>query len=251
MSHPFTDIVCLVHNNLPITDGFARRMFQFTQNFRLIFVDNGSDEETASYLEKGSKDGKWTVVRSDTNLGVIGGRNLGAQHIESDYFMNIDNDQYVRGPWLEGLYNLMHRGYDIVGLEAWCLKKPNEKGQVVINGLAVQDQSYYPYKHCSKRSDKYSYIGCGGMLIKRQIYDDIGLFDERFSPAYFEDPDFCWRAIRAGYKLGWKYDSLIDHIGHQTIGFQKIFNKSAQFRKSWALFQEKWKPYYPEPMIMS
>lgn len=249
MSHPVTDIICLVYNNLPVTKGFTERLFENTENFNLFFVDNGSTDEVAEYLKEG--DGKdWTLITSETNLGIIKGRNLGAKHISSDHFMNIDNDQYPKKGWLQGLYDLLNEGYDIVGPEAWCLMPPDSQRQVVMSGVSVTDKSYYPFKHCSRKIDKFTYIGCGGMLIKKYVYDDIGMFDERFSPAYFEDPDFCFRAIKAGYKLGWKYDCAIDHLGHQTIPSQKLFPKHAQFVKSWKAFQSKWKPYYPKLMQM-
>lgn len=242
--HPQTDIVCLVHNQLAITKGFVQHLFENTENFNLIFVDNGSTDETPQFLADGEKNGQWTVVSPHENLGVIGGRNLGAKSVTADYFLNIDNDQYVRCGWLDGLHRIMERGYDIVGCEAWHLIPPKSNAALVL-GTPVKKSDYYPHRRCTKRGDRYSYIGCGGMLIRKKVYDDIGLFDEQFSPAYFEDPDFCFRAIQAGYKLAWWPDCPIKHLAHQTIGAQQLFNKQAQFLLSWKKFQDKWKDYYP------
>lgn len=241
--HPKTDIVCLVYNNLPVTKGFVRKLFDNTENFRLIFVDNGSDAETREFLESNSD---WTLVRSEKNLGVIGGRNLGVKHVEADYFMNIDNDQYPGPGWLNGLHSLMEEGFDIVGPEAWQLVSPGGTDGVVMIGGQQRNRSYFPHHHCTKKGESYTYIGCGGMLIKKAVYDDIGLFDDRFSPAYFEDPDFCFRAIQAGYKLAWKHNCPIDHLEHQTINNQKLFQKNDQFVKSWTKFKNKWTPFFPE-----
>ncbi len=245
--HPKTDIICLVHNSLAVTEGFVQNIQKHTDNYRLIFVDNGSDKETADFLRKG--EGLWDLVRSDVNLGVIGGRNLGVKHITADFFMNIDNDQFVREGWLDALHSLMDKGFDIVGPEAWCLHPPDRKGVVQI-GTSTRDRSYYPYRHCKNSKDKFTYIGCGGMLVKTEVYRDIGLFDERFGPAYFEDPDFCFRAIKAGYKLGWLPNCPITHLAHQTMNHQVLFLKNPQFLKSWSEFQSKWHPYFPKPMQM-
>ncbi len=248
--NPRTDIVCLVHNSLSVTKKFVQHLFNNTANFRLIFVDNASSDGTPKYLKKGKEEDKWDVVTASKNLGVIGGRNLGAKHITADHFLNIDNDQYVGAGWLEGLYELLNQGYDIVGPEAWQLLPPRTSGVMVINGNVVQDRSYFPFKHCERPRDRFTYIGCGGMLIKREVYDNIGLFDDQFGPAYFEDPDFCFRSIQAGYKLGWKYKCPIVHLAHQTFNYQKLFNKNIQFARSLNRFRKKWSPYFPELMQM-
>lgn len=245
-----TDIVCLVHNNLPVTKRFVDSLFENTENFRLIFVDNGSDKETSDYLKDGSGAGKWDLIRSEINLGVIKGRNLGATHVRAGFFMNIDNDQFPqRKDWLFKLHSLMNEGYDVTGVEAWLLSPPNKDSNVVINGQSV-NRPYFPIKRCTKIGDKFSYIGCGGMLIRKLVYDRLGLFDERFGHAFFEDPDFGFRCIQNGIKLGWCHDSPVLHLAHQTIGKQNMFSKHEQFMKSWDAFYKKWNPFYPEPSCM-
>ncbi|MBC7804646.1 MAG: glycosyltransferase family 2 protein, partial [Akkermansiaceae bacterium] len=40
-------------------------------------------------------------------------------------------------------------------------------------------------------------VGCG-MLVRRDVWETVGFFDERFF-LYYEDSDLCFRAARAGY----------------------------------------------------
>ncbi len=246
MSHPRTDIICLAHNQLKITKGFVQDLFQNTEDFHLIFVNNNSTDGTAEYLDDGRRDGKWQVIDSSTNLGIIKARNLGVNHAEADYFVHIDNDQYPQKGWLESLFALRDKGYDICGPEAWALLPPHSPSPVMVRGKPLGDRSYYPFKHCNHKNNLWSYIGCGGMLVKRKICDDVGLFDERFSPAYFEDPDFCFRCVQGGYRMAWRYDCPIKHLAHQTIPNQKLFDKHSQFNKSREAFIKKWKPYFPK-----
>jgi GT2 family glycosyltransferase len=208
-------------------------------------------DDTPRFLKDGEAQDKWKVVSSDENLGVIKGRNLGAKCIENDFFLNIDNDQFVQQGWLENLFQVMNENNaDIVGPEAWTLLPPKTPGATNIGSEIIPDRSYFPYRHCENRFDKFSYIGCGGSLIRREVYDKIGLFDEIFNPAYFEDPDFSWRAMQAGFKLGWSHNCPIQHLAHQTFNSQSLFNKSSQFIKSWKAFRKKWLPYFPEPLSM-
>lgn len=242
--HPQTDIVCLVHNQLNTTKGFVDHLFKNTESFNLIFVDNGSTDGTSEFLLEGQKSHRWKVVSVNKNLGVILGRNLGAEHVTCDFFVNIDNDQYVGSGWLEGLHKIMERGFDVVGCEAWHMVPPKSRSAVVMDNV-INRPDYYPHRRCTKRGQKYSYIGCGGMLIRKSVYDKIGLFDDRFSPAYFEDPDFSFRCLQAGFKLAWWPECPIRHLAHQTMDAQNKFNKQSQFTQSWKKFQEKWDGFYP------
>ena len=245
--HATTDIIVLVHNRLEITKGFVDHLFKATENFNLLFIDNHSTDGTPKYLKEGESTGKWRVLTMNTNEGIVVPRNVGAKLTKSDFFLNIDNDQYPRPGWLQKLHDLIDKGYDIAGCEAWKLQAPGSGGNLVMDGQNYP-MDYFPGRHCSRKGEEYTYIGCGGMLIKRSVYNDIGLFDEQFSPAYFEDPDFCFRVIKAGYKLGWCADCPITHLGHQTIRSQSLFAKNKQFHKSWGRFKEKWNPYYPDPI---
>jgi len=50
--HDKVDIICLVHNGLEVTRGFVDHLYKNTDNFQLIFVDNGSNQSTQEYLQK-------------------------------------------------------------------------------------------------------------------------------------------------------------------------------------------------------
>ena len=249
--HPVTDIVVLTHNKIDITKGFIDQLYKHTEKsaFNLIFVDNNSTDGTVDFLKENQDKLNWSVYYSKENLGIIKGRNLGASLVKSDFFLNIDNDQYPGKNWLNELHALMNVGYDVVGCEAWLLSPPNSKKEIILQNQKFKD--YFPYRKAVNKTDYFSYIGCGGMLIKKSVYDSIGLFDDLFSPAYFEDPDFSFRCIKSGYKLGWCYKCNITHLAHQTMNSQKLFQKNDQFIRSLKNFQKKWFPYYPDPVRMA
>lgn len=248
MNNPRVDIICLVHNQLHVTQGFVTHLFKNTSNFNLLFIDNASNDGTPAFLKEGEAEGKWkVVVRNKRNNGIVAARNQAIPFVSEPFFMHIDNDQYVQPGWLEALFDGINSGFDIVGPEAWLMLPPSTPGQVVTPEFTVHARAYFPVKRCETLTDKYSYVGCGGMLIKKAVADEIGMFDEEYSPAYFEDPDFCWRAIKAGFKIAWQPNSKVIHLAHQTTGTQSLFSKNAQFIKSFFAFQKKWMPYYPGP----
>lgn len=75
------------------------------------------------------------------------------------------------------------------------------------------------------------------MLVKRQVFEKIGLFDERFF-LYFEDADFCIRAKRAGFQIAAEPKS---EIVHQLIeGKKRSFSKKYHLWRSNFIFINKY-----------
>ncbi len=190
--------------------------------FNLILIDNGSSDGTSEFLLTKNRH---RILLNTENLGVIKGRNQGFKLFESDsndFICFLDNDQFVEKKWLEQYYDYMISfNIDVAGAEAWLM-----------------NDRFLPVYQCRKNSEPYSYVSCCGMFIKRSVVAECGFFDEMFSPAYFEDPDFCFRAKEKGFRVGWNADAKIIHMPHQTLG--KNPHKVAIFQNSYNNFKMKW-----------
>lgn len=226
------DIIVLSHNGLSTTKEFLDLLYKNTEKdeFRLIFIDNGSTDGTLDFLKTFFKDLKNVIfVSSETNLGIIDGRNVGyyfstCTSVEkSKHILYLDNDQFVADGWLNHHLSVLNGGYDIVGVEAWKMNK-----------------MFIPTDKIDSLNQDFNYVGCGGMLIKREVTKKIGMFDTRFNPSYFEDPDFCIRAFDHGFKIGWNFKSKIIHMPHRTLGKLNATEKQERFTKSWNEFRKKW-----------
>ncbi len=225
-----TEIVVLCMNNLKVSKYFLHMLYENTIGFDLVMIDNNSNDGTQDYLKEfADSHTNMTLVLNDENKGVIGGRNQGYEIINQlptfpENILFLDNDQFVQKDWLPIHMSVLNRGYAVVGVEAWQINR----------GL-------YPSLKINSLNQWYSYVGCGGMIVKKKIIDEIGLFDSIYNPAYFEDPDFNFRIHEKGYQIGWNFvaEKYIKHLPHQTLGFQK--NKNQIFLNSHNKFKEKWK----------
>lgn len=229
MSHPTTAILVLSYNGLAVTQKFLVHLYKHTENFKLLMVDNGSTDGTVEYLTSFAKEhSNMTFIANPTNLGVINGRNFSyEQYLKMEdkpgYLCFLDNDQFVESGWLEHHFQVMEESEaDLIGVEAWLLSS-----------------SFWPIEKCKRVSEPWSYVGCGGMLMSSRVTDAIGMFDPQFNPCYFEDPDFCYRAADAGFKLAWNSKAKLIHLPHQTLG--KNPDRLKNLRESHRKFAEKWK----------
>ena len=64
------------------------------------------------------------------------------------------------------------------------------------------------------------WVSGAGMMIRREVIDQIGLFDEGFF-LYFEEVDFCRRAKAAGWEVWYAPPSTIVHLEGASTGIKK------------------------------
>ncbi len=66
------------------------------------------------------------------------------------------------------------------------------------------------------------------LMIRRAVWHDLGGFDEGFFPLWFEDVDFCRRAIDRGYRLYYVPEAVAKHTGahslpHLTVEMRRVY----------------------------
>ena len=72
----------------------------------------------------------------------------------------------------------------------------------------------------------------GACIIDKQKFQKLGGFDPIYSPFYWEDIDLCYRAKKAGYKILFDPNIMVEHHHESTIGkyFSKDYVKTIAFR---------------------
>ena len=78
------------------------------------------------------------------------------------------------------------------------------------------------------------------------MWDSVGGFDERFSPAYYEDTDLAFTIREAGYKVVYQPKARVIHYEGVTngkdlsTGVKKYQSRNKEiFRKKWAALLEE------------
>ena len=235
-NHAKVDIVVLVYNNETILRRFFEYLYKNTSDFNLIVVDNGSKDSSKQIVKQyQKKENNINIIQNSKNRGVAGGRNDGLKSGSAEYCCCLDSDQFVYFGWLEELFTIHEKGYTMVGVDAWQMHPPTYKMR-----------PYFPKKRCQSKFDRFIYLGGGGTLTPRKIFEELNYFDENYNLMFFEDSDFSFAASKKGYKLMWHYGNKILHLGHQTIG--KDSSKTKYFQDSYRYFVKKWMPYFPQPV---
>jgi GT2 family glycosyltransferase len=149
----------------------------------LVVTDNASPHQGTRDFLDGLTHPRFRVVRYGQNEGVARGYNTGFLLGYTDgaqYFVAMNNDIVVRSPdWLERLVAPLRENPRLVVGP----RRINYNLNVNLDGLI------------------FDYIEGFMMAFHRQFLDEVGLFDEQFSPAYCEDVEICWRGQQHGFAL--------------------------------------------------
>ncbi len=211
-----TAIITLTYNKLnEATKPYLNSLYNFTpiDTFDLFIVDNGSNDGTVEFIEEFKKNHtNITIIKNKENLGYSKGNNLGiieALKKDYDYIALLNNDILLTPNWLNDTISAFKLD-DTLGMLS---PRNNEKCKLTQNNYL---KGYKKYLSKFKEPLKYvftPFFSC--VIIKKEVLDKIGLFDENFSPAFFEDNDLCFRAMYEAYSLAYSNNTFIFH-NHST-----------------------------------
>ena len=192
-------------------------------NYETIVADNGSRDGTAEAIKKMFPNVK--IVKNRKNLGYSSAVNLGFKETKGDYIVPLSSDMLIfKKDWLKILVQVLESEKSIGMVRPMFMRYDNpEISESNVydgkknTGFGVKDVGQFPELVEKK--------WVGNAIIKREVFEKIGLYDERFF-LYFEDLDFSRRARKAGYKLLIATRSKILHKRGGTIRrFSKLRRK--------------------------
>ncbi|MGO9481221.1 MAG: glycosyltransferase [Candidatus Kryptoniota bacterium] len=249
VSNPLVSIILLVYNKLE----FSRRCIQSIfanvkyKNYEIVVTDNGSSDGTQEFMtDLVKRFEKIKYVRNQSNLGFVGGNNNGVAAASGKYIILLNNDTIVNEGWLESLVDLAVKTPDC-GVVGSKLIYPDGRLQEA-GGIIFSDGNGWNYGRWMNPDDpKYNfvrevdYVSGASLMVRRDLWEEIGGFDVRYSPAYYEDTDLCFAIRNLGYRVYYQPRSSVFHYEGVTSGT----NLNEGFKKFQVInrpkFAEKWR----------
>jgi GT2 family glycosyltransferase len=68
-----------------------------------------------------------------------------------------------------------------------------------------------------KRACEVDWVGGASMIIRREVFQDIGVLDQGYY-THYEDVDFCFNAHKAGWAVWYVPESRVTHLVGQSTG---------------------------------
>ncbi len=236
-----TSIILLTYNHIDLTKDCIESIRKFTKKgtYELIVVDNASTDETVSYLKE-QKDIKLILNKENKGFPIGCNQGIEASDPTSDILL-LNNDTVVTTNWLTNLKTCLYSNPFIGAVGAVSNHTENRQGVEFTYETMEEMQQKAKENNESNpaRWEEKAFLIGFCLLLKREVFNQIGLLDINYTPGYIEDNDLSLRILESGYKLMLCHDVFIHH--YLGTSFRKDLNTfySILF-KNREYFYQKW-----------
>ena len=241
---PRASIVIPVYNHFDHTLACLRAIAAYPPQatVELIVVDDGSSDDTETALERVTG---LRYHRRAQNGGFVASCNDGASLARGEYVVFLNNDTLPQPGWLDRLLATFdeHPGTGLVGAQ---LVYPDGRLQEA-GGIVFADGNASNYGRFESPNDpRFSFVRdvdyCSGaaIAVPRELFERLGGFDTRYSPAYYEDTDLAFAVRDAGLAVRYQPAARVVHLEGVTAGTQTSQGVKAYQVRNRHVFADKW-----------
>jgi GT2 family glycosyltransferase len=202
----------------------------------ITVVDNASTDDSLNWVRSRSANAdlggvKVHLIENAENLGFSKANNQAIAYSSAPLLLLLNNDTEVRPDAIDLLVGTLTSDQRIgacgprlinpdgsLQVSAW--RNPPAAWEILISGLRlyrlmprrIRGELLLGRHWSHARRRKVGMLSAAAILVKREVIDDVGGFDERFH-MYAEDDEWCLRVVRAHWWLVFEPDAVVMHHG--------------------------------------
>ena len=245
-------IIIVTFNNLDLNRLCLESLYARTEwpNFEVIVVDNASTDGTPEYLLAAEKSfPNLRVILNDKNLGFAAANNIGLRQATGDYLVLLNNDTVPTRGWLSALIRHLHADTRI-GLIGPVTNAIANEAKVDVGYGQLDDLHTWAASFIRDNDGQLFPIPMLAMFcvaMRREVFERVGLLDERFEVGMFEDDDYCRRVRACGYELRCARDSFVHHWQLASFRLLGEDNYHRVYEENKLKYERKWNRRQPAP----
>jgi GT2 family glycosyltransferase len=263
------DIIIPTFNQEEFTIQCISSIVKNTRDYRIIWVDNGSEESSRRTVEEVLSFTPHLHIQNPTNQGFVQAVNRGLEASNSQYIVILNNDTIVTPEWFDNLKRVF-QSQNAVGLVgpltstdgSWqginrLRTDPRfaddfaDLPEVNLENHPDQIADILKNKFCGQSVEIRGMIAFFCVLTSKEVVEKVGLLSEDYGLGFCDDDDYCIRVRNAGFKLFVAKDTFIYHF-HRTT-FRSLFDDDQikeMIKNNKTLFKQKWHlermPFYKQ-----
>jgi GT2 family glycosyltransferase/glycosyltransferase involved in cell wall biosynthesis len=212
-------------------------------SFEVIVMDDQSSDDSVKILQQVKN---LRVIINPENLGFLRSCNNGSSQAHGEYLFFLNNDTQVKSGWLDELLATF-TVFPNCGLAGSKLIYPDGSLQEA-GGIVWQDGSAWNYGSLQdpalpefNYAREVDYISGAAILVPTELFRDMGCFDERYAPAYYEDTDLAMRMRVLGKSVIYQPLSEVVHFEGISSGTDTAQGVKAYQVLNQDKFFQRWK----------
>jgi len=229
-------------------------------NYEIVIIDNqSSGQNTLEYFKMISKYPKVKIISYDAPFNYSKINNWGVSQVHGELIGLINNDiEVISVNWLSEM--VRHAVRPQIGAVGAKLLYPD--GTVQHGGVILGIGGVAAHAHLRFYGAEAGYFGrlalaqnlsavtAACLVVRREIFQHVGGFEEEHLSVAFNDVDLCLRIREAGYRNLWTPSAELFHHESYSRGLEDSQEKKHRFSKEIAYMVERWgrilteDPYY-------
>lgn len=207
-------VIIPIYNGHDMAQECIRSVLENTKDFELIIVDNGS---TPPFKPPFSGLVETTLIRNEENTGFPCAINAGIAKAKGDTILLLNDDVVVTPNSINRLASFLNN-YAIIGpMTNYCAGKQQVSLPTYQSIEGLNKEASANAEANAGESEEVNWVIGFCMAFRKELYNELGEFDESLWPCSGEEIDFCLRARQAGHKVGIAHDVYVHHEGSKTF----------------------------------
>ena len=219
--------------------------------FEVLVIDNGSsDPRFMAELDRVARLPRCRVRRDDRPFNFAGLMNAAVAGIVTEYVLLLNDDTEVITPdWMDVMLGWCGlEGIGAVGARLWYPNQTLQHGGIV---LGIGEVAGHAHRHWLRGelgdhgrgvlAQDFSACTAACLLVRRQVYLDVGGMDEAQLAVAFNDVDFCLKLRRSGWRIVWTPEAELLHYESATRGSDLVSRQRTRYLAEVKVMHERWR----------
>lgn len=213
-----------------LKDCFDSLEKQSYRNFKIIFVDNGSEDGSADFVRENYSETE--IIRLEKNTGFAKGYNIGIKKALEDkkikYVIVLNNDTKLHEKFIENMIDCSRRYPEAASIQPKVLnffdREKIDCAGILLSVDGVATNRGYGEKDGKRYSEETEIFGATGAasLFSRRALEKTKLSEGEYFDnshfAFYEDVDLAWRLRLAGFRSFYCPKAVVYHVHSATAG---------------------------------
>jgi GT2 family glycosyltransferase len=219
-------------------------------NFEILVVNNRSESpETVKFLTNLGQTLKVRVLDYDQPYNYSALNNWAVQKTDAPLVAFLNNDtEVISTDWLDEMVShALRRDVGAVGAKLYYPNDTIQHAGIVVGigglaghphlGLRPGDPGYFGRAVVTQQ---FSAVSAACMVMRRDLFLEIGGFDETHFAIAFSDVDLGLRLTRAGYSVIWTPYAELYHHESASLGSPERPERKTQFQQECQMLRKRW-----------